>query len=226
MKLRLHDKNRAIDLRKSGYTYSEIQQIIPNLSKGTLSGWLKNIPLSTHDKERILAKMLASSETSRIRGAWTNKQKAIERIQKIQKKAEEEFQILSKKPLFISGLCLYWAEGAKKSRSFQFINSDPEMIKLIIVWLKKILKTQESDIKIRLYIHKVYKNENCEKYWLNITELPNQNLLRTVYKPTIHLIKKNPLYKGCCRIELKNGSEVFWKIMKWQEMLKNKFLPL
>lgn len=43
MKLRLADKQYAIDLRKQGYFYSEIIATIPNLSKGTLSGWLKYI---------------------------------------------------------------------------------------------------------------------------------------------------------------------------------------
>ena len=81
-----------------------------------------------------------------------------------------------------------------------------------------MFKTPEEEIKIRLFIHKVYAEENCEKYWSKIAEIPVESFKRTVYKSTVHSIKKNLNYKGCCRIEL-TGSEFYWKVEKWIKML-------
>jgi len=218
MRLRLEDKRKAIDLRQRGYSYSEIRQVIPNLSKGTLSGWLKNIELSPEHKERILKKIIRGSERSRLRGAWTNKQKADTRIQNLNKVADTEYQSLAQNELFKLGLSLYWAEGAKKSRFFQFMNSDPKMINFMIRWLIEVVKAPKEDIKIRIFIHKIYLDESCEKFWSEITNIPAREFKKTIYKPTIHTVKKNPGYKGCCRIEI-TKSEVYWKIARWIEIL-------
>lgn len=217
MKLRLEDKNKAIELRKQGLTYNEIRQTIPNISKGTLSGWLKNIELEPYQKKRILKKIKDGSDYSRLKGAWSNKVKAEKRIKLIKLEAKQEFDSLMKDSLFPVGLCLYWAEGAKTSRSFQFINSDSTMIRIIMKWLRETLKINENEIKIKLYIHKIYDNEDCEKFWSGITKIDREKFLKTVYKLTIHKVKKNISYKGCCRIELK-GSNTYWKITQWQQM--------
>lgn len=222
MQLRIRDKKRAIILRQRGYSYNEIREKIPNLSKGTLSGWLKNIVLNKQQKQRIANKIKNAADLSRLKGSWTNKKKSLDRIKDIQSSAEQEYTQLANDELFNIGLSLYWAEGAKRSRCFQFMNSDPDMIKLMMKWLRDILRVPEQEIKIRIFIHKIYSGENCEKFWSEITAKPQNEFKRTVYKPSLHTVKKNPEYKGCCRIEI-TKSELFWKIQKWQEMLLNKF---
>ncbi|MCL5411038.1 MAG: hypothetical protein M1324_04325 [Patescibacteria group bacterium] len=223
MKLRIIEKRQAIELRQNGLSYNEIRKIIPNLSKGTLSGWLKNIELTPDHRARIISKISSGAAKGRIKGAWTNKFKATERISHIQDQAAKEFVNLIKTELFIPGICLYWAEGAKRSRCFQFMNSDPEMIKLILKWLRDVLKVKEIDIGMRIFIHRVYEKENCELFWSEISGISISDFKKTVFKPTPHLVKKNENYKGCCRIEI-SKSEIFWKIQKWQEMIVRKLI--
>ncbi|MFA4995597.1 MAG: hypothetical protein WC536_00415 [Patescibacteria group bacterium] len=218
MKLRLEEKREAIKLRRDGYSYNEIRQIIPDLSKGTLSGWLKNIELNSVQKARIISKINSGAAKGRIKGAWTNKNKAIDRIKRIKLAAAKEFDGHALNPIFSIFLSLYWAEGAKKSRCFQFVNSDPEMVKIVLKCLRTLFNIPEEEIKIRIFIHEVYSNENCEEFWSKITNIPISSFKKTVYKPTIHNIKKNIDYKGCCRLELK-GSEFYWKVQKWIDMM-------
>lgn len=222
MKIRLEDKRKAIELRQLGYSYNEIVEKIPNLSKSTLSCWLRTIELTDAQKNRILQKIEEASISARIKGSWANKEKAIKRIECLQKEAESEYKELLKNPLFTSGLSLYWAEGSKKSKRFQFINSDPSMIKFMMGWLRNIFCIKDEEITIRLYLHRIYENEDCELFWEKITNIPKTKFLKTIYKPTVHNVKKNLEYKGCCRIEIK-GSKLFWKICKWQEMLARNF---
>ncbi|MCL5795517.1 MAG: hypothetical protein M1338_04120, partial [Patescibacteria group bacterium] len=81
----------------------------------------------------------------------------------------------------------------------------------------------DENIRIRIYMHRVYSNENCEEYWSKFTKIPKSRFLRTIYKPTPHVIKKNIDYKGCCRVDIQ-GSELFWKFQKWQKMLINSYI--
>lgn len=96
------------------------------------------------------------------------------------------------------------------------MNSDPYLGKFMIRWIRKV--DPAAEVGIRLYIHKLYQSEECEKYWSKFLKIPLADFYPSVYKKISHAIKKNPGYKGCARIEVM-GSELFWKIMKWRDML-------
>lgn len=211
-------KQRAIRLRRAGKTYSEIKKAIGPLPKSTLSNWLKNIELTLTQKQRIRQKISDRSALGRQRGGWRNHQKRLERIANIQKAAKKEFVHFKGSHLFLSGLLLYLAEGSRKIERFQFMNSDPYLVKFMAIWLKEFGGITRSGIRARLYTHEVYANENNEKFWSNFLNIPSAQFYKTIYKPTPHSVKKNTEYKGCLRIEIA-GSELYWKIMKWRDML-------
>ena len=74
------------------------------------------------------------------------------------------------------GAMLYWAEGHKEKEyrpgsGAQFTNSDPQMIKLFLIWLDKICEVKANEITFSIYIHENSKNntESVKKYWADIT---------------------------------------------------------
>lgn len=213
-------KNKAISLREKGCSYSEIQEKLGGLSKSTLSNWLGSIPLSREQIERLERKSLVRGRAGRLKGAQTNQIMAKKRIEEIYETAEKEFLQLSQNRLFLIGIALYWAEGNQKTKRFQFTNSNPDMIKIMMRWLKDICNVKSSEIKYRLFIHDVYSNEKCEEFWSDIVGEPLSSFLKTIYKPNSHITKKNPNYKGCLKVDVK-GSDLYWKVQKWQEMLNN-----
>ncbi|PIS38857.1 MAG: hypothetical protein COT34_01285 [Candidatus Nealsonbacteria bacterium CG08_land_8_20_14_0_20_43_11] len=202
MKLRLEDKRKAIELRVQGKTFGEIRSIIPNLSKSTLSGWLRNVELTKGQKEALLKNIKRVTYGARVRAGRTKRIENEKKNQEIMTKAGDELPSLIKNPLFLVGLVLYWAEGTRKSGYFRFTNSDPEIIKIMVKWLREIFQIPEEKIRIRIYIHKIYSHENCEKFWSRITNIPLNRFLKTIYKPTPHKIKKNQEYKGCVQINV------------------------
>lgn len=216
--LNLATKETAIRLRKQGKTYSEIKEVIGPLAKSTLSNWLKPIELTSNQKDHIQKKMTNRGAIGRQKGGWRNHQKRLTRIAIIQAEAQKEFFPLSKDPLFMTGLALYLAEGSKKSERFEFMNSDPFLMKIMLKWLCKFGDTPAAKVGARLYAHELYAHKNYEKFWANFLAIDASQFHKTVYKSTPHESKKNPDYKGCLRIDIK-GSELFWKIMKWRDML-------
>jgi len=218
MKLRIEDRHKAIELRKLGYTYNEIRSIIPNLSKGTLSPWMRHIVLSDLAIDRLKSKMQEGRDRARFQALIVNRKRREERELMIIKEAQREFEIFKKEHLFYTGLALYLAEGSKKSGFFQFINSSPEIIQLMGLWIERYLCIPKEKWRIRLYTHQLYAHEHCEKFWSSIIDMPEEKFHRTIYKPTPHTVKKNPNYKGCLRIDT-GGIDTIRKIMAWEKCL-------
>ncbi|MCP6718559.1 MAG: hypothetical protein KJI70_03450 [Patescibacteria group bacterium] len=222
MKMRLKDKKRAIKLRIQGKSYREIMNIIPNLSKSTLSGWLRNVKLTQNQKEKLKRNIEAITYSSRMKSAWTRRKKRILQIKSITEKARKESSLFFKDPLFLIGVALYWAEGSKAHEYVQFSNSDPRLIKIMMSWFRKICKVPEEKLKIHIYIHETYRNENCEEFWSKITNIPVRRFWKTTYKPSFHKIKKNPDYKGVCRIDI-GDVNLFRRIMGWEQGISEIF---
>ncbi len=219
----LSEKQRARQLRRAGYSYGEIRDQIPGLSKGTLNNWLKDISLSLEQRQRLIEKARIVGAHGRQIGALSNKENREQRHRLAGIEAEAVFPSLMTHPLFAVGLMLYRAEGAKTQEMFQFMNSDPQLIQLMLVWLTQVCKIDTLKIKYRLYIHSIYAHEDCESFWQNITQLPADQMRKTVYKPTPHQQKKNEGYKGCCRLDVYD-IKFFWQIMKWQRLLLGEYL--
>jgi hypothetical protein len=81
--------------------------------------------------------------------------------------------------LFLAGCMLYWAEGSKTDRcSLTFTNSDPDMIRLFMRFLREACEVPDNRIRVRVhgFLNNGITREAIESYWLNTTELPNGQL--------------------------------------------------
>ncbi len=215
--MRVAERDLARRLRHRGYSYGQIMKIIP-VGKGTLNGWLKDIELTRLQRDRILARIRDAGRRGSQKGAWLNRQKSLKRIRGIVKEARREFPERIGDPLFLTGLALFWAEGAKKARHFIFVNSDPNAIRTMIKWLVRCLGVPKGKVVARLYLHRTYAHKGVGRFWLNATGLSEAQFRRPVFKATQHAVRKNPSYMGCCRVDV-FSSEFFWKVRGWQEGL-------
>ncbi len=96
------EKNKAILLRKSGKTYSEILKVVP-VAKSTLSIWLREVGLSKTQKQLITKKRLDSA----LRGAMIRKKQRLDISSEIFSKSEREIGKLSKREFWLIGTALY-----------------------------------------------------------------------------------------------------------------------
>jgi hypothetical protein len=211
------EKIEAIRLRKKGFSYREILEVVP-VAKSTLSVWLENEGLT--DEERAVLKRRRDDNISvgRIRAAASLHRLKLDRDAILLIEAKQEFENFKNDSFFHTGLALYWAEGSKRSNTFTFVNSDCAMIVIMLDWMERFLGVKRTQVSARLYLHKPYAHENCEKYWSNSIGIPVQNFRRTIYKPTGLLIKKRPNYMGCLRIEVGKVT-YFRKYQFWQKMM-------
>lgn len=217
MKARLQDKKLAIELRKKGFSYKEIQEQVP-VSKSLLSGWFEHLDLTKDEEEYLKSRMEDRKDRGRISSTISNRNRRIEREVVAFEAAKTLFDKQKNYSDFLVGVALYWAEGSKRTGEFQFINSDPEMITFMYAWIKKYLNIDKNNIKIRLFIHKIPGYENIDLFWANILNTQPDLFEKTIYKPTQHTVKKNPNYKGCLRLSI--GGIYHLRVVKaWQKLL-------
>lgn len=217
-------KDKAILLRKQGFTYSEILRQIP-VAKSTISLWLRSVGLSKDQEQRITEKKLLAGK----RGVEKWRQQRIEKTMSILEKARSEINIIKfdKEKLWIMGTMLYWAEGAKEkissiSQGIVFSNSDKYMIKLFIKWLRICLEIPDNKIKFQIYIHENYKNEifRVKNYWSMVTGFPEAKFDKIYFKkhnPATIRENKGNNYFGLLRICVKESSNLNRKITGWIE---------
>src|SRR3989338_6134106 len=102
------DREKALQLRKSGWSYAQIKEKL-SVSKGTLSVWLRDYPLS---RERI-NELRGKSEKRIERYRDTMRQKKEKRLAQVYRERASAILPLSRRDLYLAGLFLYWGEGSK-----------------------------------------------------------------------------------------------------------------
>ena len=200
---RFKDKEKALALRKQEMSYSQIKNIL-GVSKSTLSGWLKDYPLS---KERIDA----------LRG---KNEKRIERYRETRRRTKEkrlnEFYLeekgkvfpLTNRDFFIAGLFLYWGEGAKTlSKEVSVSNTDPSMINFFIDWAIKYLKVSKEKLCITLHLYNDMDIDKEIEFWSKKIDIPKNQFSKPYIK---HTSLKSINYKigfghGTCNARINNA---------------------
>ncbi|MEX1123646.1 MAG: hypothetical protein WEC81_00495 [Patescibacteria group bacterium] len=98
------------------------------------------------------------------------------------------------------GSILFWAEGGKSlSDSVAFINSDPEMIKVFLINLRKSFVLDEGKFRALIHIHEYHDDQQLKAYWSKLTDIPVKQFSKSYLKTNSGPRRKNN-YMGCLRI--------------------------
>lgn len=173
------DRNLAIQLRRQGKTYNEINSLL-NVPKSTLSGWFNGLEISEKIKKRLWTnaqKKWAQSITD------YNRKRAIDILNKTnqaQQKISKEIGRLTKRELMLVGTALYWAEGSKKERwNVKFCNSDPTIITLIMQFFRNICRVNEEKFRANVQIHPNISEKEAKIFWSRISGIPLRQFVKT-----------------------------------------------
>ena len=107
----------------------------------------------------------------------------------------------------IAGIIIWWSEGTKSRRDkrwktaktypIEVTNTNSEIIKLFLDFLRKDLKIDNERIYLQLQIHKGDDREYLEDYWSKLTKIPRRSFQKTIIRPAGNKIGKS---KGTCKI--------------------------
>ena len=176
MKKKKDEQLMARQLRSSGKSIKEISKTL-SVSIGSVSTWVKDIVLT--DEQITYLKDRNPLHSRQCKGAKSRKDNA--RSQRLIYQTEGKSQAKILDPLHISGCMLYWAEGSKSRNTCSFSNSDPNMLKLYLKFLKNCFNITNNDIKI--YINCYTTNgksiDDIETYWQQELDIPKSSFGKT-----------------------------------------------
>jgi len=205
-------------MRRAGASYNEILKEVL-VAKSTLSAWLKDLPLTKNERLYLKKRTNHNISRGRVKAASENRAHRCERVRQLVVEQSQVFQKNVDDAMFHLGISLYWAEGSNKAPQFLFVNSDPEMVTFMYAWIQKYLAVKAEDIGIRVYMHTMYSQSECEKYWANLLGREIRSFKKTIFKPTDRTAKHNVNYRGCVRLEV-SGVEKYRTMMAWKKCLK------
>jgi hypothetical protein len=212
-------KEKAINLRRNGLSYSQILEQVP-VAKSTLSLWLRSVNLSKRNKQKLTARRLAALR----RGGEARRRQRILSTQKILSESIKEVGLISQRELWLIGTMLYWAEGTKEKdkhgSGVQFTNSDPQMIRLFLKWLSEMCKIPKERIYFDIFIHES-KSADADKiidFWAKATNFPKPAFSHVYIKRnklSPRRKKSSTAYHGVIKVRVRESSVLTRKIAGW-----------
>lgn len=212
----LHAKAR--DLRARGYIYVEIAAEL-GVSKSSVSLWTRDLPRVGRIGYEEIRKRNAAGVSEYWRAEGLRREA---RRQAAGEAAAAEIGALSDREILIAGAVAYWCEGSKskpyrRKDRITFINSDPGLIELFLRFLAVAGVTPDRLI-CRLCIHESADVTAAQKFWLDVTGVPETQFRRpTLKRHNPRTVRKNtgPAYHGCLVISVRQSAELYRHVEGW-----------
>jgi len=212
-------RDAARGLRARGYTYLEIVAEL-GVSKSSVSLWCRDMPRVGRLSKEEIRKRNAEG----VSAFWAEESPRREaRRQAVSDRAAAKIGSLTDREILIAGAMAYWCEGAKNKpyRRFDndvsFINSDPKLILFFLRFLTAAGIARDR-IYCRLSIHESADVAGAEKFWRQITGLPDDQFRRPTLKrhsPKTNRKNTGDDYYGCLIVRVRGGSELYRQIEGW-----------
>ncbi|MEU6124987.1 hypothetical protein [Streptomyces sp. NPDC047123] len=205
-------RERARELRLQGLTYDRIQLEL-GCSKSSISLWVRDLPKPERQRSREEASAIAK------RGWAAELGRREEERQRVKQAATREVGTLSDRELFLLGVGLYWSEGAKAKphrpqERVDFVNSDPDMIKVYLAWLR-LLGVPLERIRFHVHIHESADVRAAEDFWADLTGADITAFGKTTLKrhnPRTNRKNVGDRYHGCLLVRVLRGAELYRRI--------------
>jgi len=175
---KLEEKELAISLRKKGWSYSQIRRKV-NVSKSTLSLWLRDVKLSFSQISELDRIRLESARKGSLVAAKKKRNSRLNKTKKIRKQAILQIGELNKRDRFLSGIALYLGDGYKTDKRFGFSNANPDIIKFMMNWLLEFGDVDKSKIHGRIWIHDNLSEKDAIKFWSQLTGISKNNFIKS-----------------------------------------------
>lgn len=199
-------------LRRLGLSYGEIMDLIP-VKKSTLATWCREIALTDTQIEAI------KERTAQEPGIPRNTQrKRWAEIESIRSAAQYQVPTLIRDPVWLAGTILYWAEGSKTRNQLRLANTDPNALRLFVIWVRQFVD-QDAQFSIQLHLHEGNDESEARAYWRQVTGLERANFYKTYIKPRGTGHRKNHIPFGVCSVKVRRCADGWHMAMAWIEAL-------
>jgi transcriptional regulator with XRE-family HTH domain len=186
--------------RENGLSVKEIAARL-SVARSSVSLWVRDIELTEQQHEALRARNPIYNQQLAGRGGTSARRRAERRAY------QEHGRALARRgdPLHAIGCMLYWAEGDKRRNQARLSNSDPEVIRAYVAFLRTYFNLCDEEIRLtcNLFADHVQRQHEIERFWLEVAGLPRSSLCRSIVNVySKYSLKKrtNKLPYGTCRV--------------------------
>jgi len=159
-------------LRRDGWSYNVIADRL-RVSKSTLSIWLRDIPYRPNKE------VLKRVNKNLMRMVMAHHNIKLDSFRHAKSFAKGEIGKMSDRDLMMVGLGLYIGEGSKGQETVHIMNSDPDVLRLAVKWLKRSFRISLKHFRVIMHIYPDNSEEEARKYWSKITGIPFDQFEKT-----------------------------------------------
>ncbi|MFG3047667.1 hypothetical protein ACGFZR_22385 [Streptomyces sp. NPDC048241] len=205
-------REQARELRRQGWTYDQIEAAL-GCSRSSVSLWVRDLPKPERKRSPEEAAAIA-------RKGWEERLRVRdEERRRIKDEAKRTVGPLSERELFLVGVGLYWAEGAKdkpydRRENVTFVNSDPGMITTFLAWLD-LLGVERERLRFTVMIHETADVPGAERYWSELVGADRSAFYKTsLKKHNPKTVRRNTgdTYRGCLVIKVLKSADLYRRI--------------
>jgi len=167
---------RELARRMRRYAGRSIKEIARHLhvSRSSVSLWVRDIALSDEQHAALQARN-GLHERQRLANAAMSAKARIRRVA-----AQDDGRRRAKQAdkLYVIGCMLYWAEGSRNRNKLVFTNSDPEMLRVFVNFLRCAFGVPDGRIRLtcNLFADHAERQRQIEDFWLEVAGLPRGSL--------------------------------------------------
>jgi predicted transcriptional regulator len=207
--MKTYERTRARRLRaERGYSIKQIAALL-RVSTSSVSLWVRDVKLTEEQHDALRERNPAYNQQLNGRAVANANRRAERRAY------QDQGRRLARRgdTVHAAGCMLYWAEGARTRNSVRFSNSDPEMVRMFIDFLRAYFDLTDEQIRLtcHLYADHAERQREIEQFWLDVARLPEASLCRSVvnvYSKYSARKRVNMLPYGTCRVVVNRTSVV------------------
>lgn len=200
-------KEDVINLRKKGVSMTVIEREF-GIPRSTLSGWLKNVPLTEAQRTKLMKNKHDGWKKARENAVISKNIAKAKRLNHAKKQALDTFSSLPKESLAVLELALamlYLGEGAK-NHSTSLGNSDANILRFFLSSLEKLYELDRNNFRYDLHLRHDQDENLMRNYWAESLHVSPEKINyivkdeRTIGRPT------RDDYKGVCLVNVRDIS--------------------
>jgi hypothetical protein len=202
------ERDQARRMRShEGRSVKEIARLLA-VSTSSVSHWVRDIELSDEQHAALQARNGLHERQRLARAAMSAK--ARERRTRAQNHGRDLARLGDN--LYVAGCMLFWAEGSRSRNRVVFTNSDPEMVRIFIGFLRRAFHIDPDRVRLTcsLFADHEDRQREIEEFWLQTAGLPRTSLCKSTvnhYSPYSQKKRTNKLPYGTCRVVV-NSTEI------------------
>lgn len=178
--MKFNERVEARKLRERGLSIKDISNSL-GVAKSSVSVWVRDVELTP--LQRHVLEMSSHSRTAVELRRQSRLANELAKRELVVLAAQKEVQKISKRELWLMGIMLYWAEGGKTQRLVRFSNGDPEMIKIMMAFFRRVCEVPEAKFRGYIHIHPHLDHLGAEAYWSTISGISAQQFFKTYRLP-------------------------------------------